>query len=150
MTLDELIAQVEDKAPPALEHQLAALETAIGHHLPKDYRYFLTNCNGGYLGGRYGINIIGGLRPATDYSLVENANACGDRIPGGWMWIMEDPFGNAICLCLEGENVGGVYLWDHENEAMQEDGNGEGETAGNSTLLANSFSEFVAGLREPD
>jgi len=150
MTLDEFIARVEDKSPPAPEHKLVAFEMAIGCNLPEDYRYFLINCNGGHLGGRYGINVIGGLRPETDYSLVENSNIYGDRIPDTWLWIMEDPFGNAICLCLEGENVGSIYLWDHENEPMQEDWNGEGETAGNTTLLANSFSEFVAGLREPD
>jgi hypothetical protein len=148
MTLDEFISLVEDKSPPAPENELAAFETAIGQALPDDYRYFLANCNGGYLGGRFGINVVGGLRPEADYSLIENSNIYGDRIPASLMWIMDDPFGNAICLGLEGEHLGKVYHWDHENEPVGEDWDGDVETAGNVTLLANSFSEFVADLQD--
>lgn len=59
---------------------------------------------------------------------------------------MDDPFGNAICLRVNGDHWGSVYFWDHENEP-DEDWDGSVETAGNVQLLANSFSEFVNGLR---
>jgi hypothetical protein len=151
MTLDELIARVEDKLPPAPEDQLAQFEAGIGHCLPEDYRYFLVRCNGGHLGGRYGINTIGGFRKETDYSLVDNWNVYCDRIPDPLIWIMDDPFGNAICLCLAGKNAGAVYHWDHENEPVEDHWDGAMETAGNIVLLAKSFTDFVNGLEElPD
>jgi len=62
------------------------------------------------------------------------------------MWIMDDPFGNAICLAVRGDGKGKVYFWDHENEPS--DGwDGSVEGAGNVQLLANSFSEFVRRLQ---
>ena len=62
---------------------------------------------------------------------------------------MDDPFGNAICLGIAGEYRGRIYFWDHEMEPDPGEWDGAVETAGNVQLLANSFGEFVAGLRRP-
>jgi len=61
---------------------------------------------------------------------------------------MDDPFGNAICLGIAEKYRGRVYFWDHENEPDEELWDGEVDTAGNITLIANSFTDFVAGLQE--
>ena len=59
---------------------------------------------------------------------------------------MDDPFGNAICLGVTGVHRGQVYFWDHENMPDPELWDGSVQTAGNLDLLANSFTDFVAGL----
>jgi hypothetical protein len=61
---------------------------------------------------------------------------------------MDDPFGNAICLGIRGEHRGRVYFWDHEREPDADEWNGEVQTAGNLQLLADSFTDFVAGLAD--
>ena len=163
MTIDELIAQVDKKSPPAPLDRLARFEAQIGHTLPDDYRRFLINCNGGYVGGRYwfhgknpdgreveaGVHHIGGFRDEPHFSLLWTRDCYSGRIPNALIWIHDDPFGNAICLGVEGEHRGRVYFWDHENEP-DEDWDGSVEAASNVTLIANSFTEYVAGLRELD
>jgi hypothetical protein len=47
---------------------------------------------------------------------------------------------------LTGQHHGRVYFWDHENEPDPEEWDGEVETAGNTDLLASSFTACVAGL----
>ncbi len=161
MTIDEFIAQVKDKSPPAPVDKLAQFEADIGHAFPEDYRSFLANCNGGYVGGRYwyrgrnpegqeveaGVHHIGGFRSESCFSLPGHWRTYSGRIPGSLIWIHDDPFGNAICLGVVGEHRGRVYFWDHENEP-DEDWDGSVESAGNLTLIANSFTEYVAGLGE--
>ena len=163
MTIDEFITEVKDKSPPAPADKLARFEADIGHTLPDDYRYFLINCNGGYVGGRYwyrgknpegqeveaGVHHIGGFRDESCFSLSWTRDCYEGRIPDELIWINDDPFGNAICLGIAGDHRGRVFFWDHENEP-DEDWNGSVDTAGNITLIANSFTEYVAGLRELD
>jgi len=52
MTVDEFLAEIKHKEPPAQATRVAAFENSIGHVLPDDYRQFLIACNGGYAGGR--------------------------------------------------------------------------------------------------
>lgn len=149
MTIDELVSAVKDKMPPAPADELEAFEAELGEPLPEDYRRFLIECNGGYVSGIAGVHHIGGLRPEDLYSLqLARENLQGDelRIPLALLWIMDDNFGNAICLGLTGKHRGRVYLWDHENEPDPDEWDGKVETADNVQLLANSFTEFVAGL----
>ncbi len=161
MTIDEFIAEVEEKLPPAPPDKLAKFETLIGSTLPDDYRYFLINCNGGSIGGYWyegtnpngeeveaGVHHIGGFRDESYFSLPGHLDTYKGRIPAALMWINDDPFGNAICLGIDGKHRGRVYFWDHENEPDDEDWNESVETAGNITLVANSFTEFVTGLQK--
>jgi hypothetical protein len=163
MTIDEFIAQVKNKLPPAPADELARFEDEIGHALPKDYRYFLSHCNGGSVGGRHwyrgknpegreieaGIHHIGGFRSESYFSLPRHRRTYSGRIPEALLWIHDDPFGNAICLGLAGHYRGRVYFWDHENEP-DEGWDGSVESSGNVRLIANSFTDYVAGLRELD
>ena len=76
------------------------------------------------------------------------ARACyAGRIPVDLLWIMGDPFGNAICLGVGGTHRGRIYFWDHEMEPDPDSWDGQVDTAGNVSLIAGSFAEFVAGLR---
>lgn len=154
VTLDEFIAEVEMKAPSATSAELVQFEAMIGHELPSEYRAFLTKCNGGYVGGRFwfftediqaGVHHIGGIRD-DQLSLVSWRAIYEGRIPKCLLWIHDDPFGNAICLGLTGDHQGRLYFWDHEEEPF--DWDGEFESAGNISFLANSFTEYIAGLRE--
>jgi SMI1 / KNR4 family (SUKH-1) len=163
----DLVLAMDMKQPPVTADEHAAFtaaltefETAIGAALPTDYREFLGQCNGGYIGGALwykgptpegiaadaGVHHLGGFRTEWHFSLPEHRECYDGRIPAELVWIMDDPFGNAICLGLSGTRRGCMYFWDHEREP--DDGwDGTFETAGNIQLLANSFTEFVAGLR---
>lgn len=163
MTFDALIAAVKKKLPPAPEAEIAKLELSLGCRLVEDYRSFLAACNGGYLSGELrfveqspssdavetSIHHIGGFREESHFSLTWARAIYADRIPDDLLWIMDDPCGNAICLGLRGAHQGRVYFWDHENEP-DDDWDGTVENAGNIVLLANTFSDFVAGLRPRD
>jgi hypothetical protein len=63
---------------------------------------------------------------------------------------MGDPFGNAICLGVTGRWRGKVYFWDHDSEPDLDEWDGSVDTAENITLLAHSFTDFVARLRPID
>ena len=160
MTIDEFIAQIDDKQPPAPSERVTAFERTIGGPLPDDYRAFVIACNGGYLGGALpfrippdnnsSVNHIGGLRDEDYFSLELACETYDGRIPRDLIWIMDDPGGNALCLGIGREHRGRVYFWSHEFEPDDE-WDGMVESAGNVTLIASSFTEFVGGLqrREP-
>jgi SMI1 / KNR4 family (SUKH-1) len=159
MTPDLFLAAIGKQLPPAPESDLLAFEQALGCRIPEDYRVFLISCNGGYVGGKLwftgptptgqkadaGVHHIGGFRPERHFSLVRARSRYAGRIPDDPLWIMDDPFGNAICLAIRGQHCGRVYFWDHENEP-DEDWDGSIDGAGNLQLLALSFTAFVAGL----
>jgi len=161
MTIDEFVAQINDKQPPAPADRLAEFERAIGHPLPNDYRAFLVACNGGYLGGALrfripapdndasfsSVNHIGGFRDEYYFSLEHTRDIYEDRIPRDLIWIMDDPGGNALCLGIGAKHRGHVYFWSHEFEPDDEEWDGAVESAGNVTLVARSFTEFVNGLQ---
>ena len=163
MHLDYLLEMIDQKLPPAPREKVLHFERVIGAPLPDDYREFLIRCNGGFLGGSVCfagptpdgqpgdacINHVGGFRQEAHFSLgyLRSIYQEGeDRIPEELIWIMDDPFGNAICLGVKGEHRGRVYFWDHENEPDPEQWDGRVETSGNIELLANTFTDFVAGL----
>lgn len=160
MTLERLIEAVKKKAAPAPEAAVLAFEQSIGAILPDDYRAFLVACNGGFLSGTLGfeavdpsgeplgvsIHHIGGMRAENHFSLSWARAIYRGRIPDDLLWIMDDPCGNAICLGLRGTYTGKVYFWDHENEP-DDDWDGDVESAGNITCLADRFADFIAALR---
>ena len=150
MDFSAFLRAITDRLSPASETDLAALEASLGCRLPDDYRQFVLDCNGGHVGGLLwfygrtptgemvdaGIHHIGGLREESYLSLTWARDCHAGRIPDDLLWIMDDPFGNAICLCIRGESRGLIFFWDHENQGS--DG---------LQLLATSFGEFVAGVQ---
>ncbi|AMV27517.1 SMI1 / KNR4 family protein [Gemmata sp. SH-PL17] len=151
-----------DRTPPPSPAQVEAFEAEIGAPLPDEYRAFLLRCNGGNLDGYQFdgptpegewtavVSRVGGLRDEPHLSL-RSARASYQgyevQIPRALVWIMGDPGGNAICLGLTGEHRGRVYFWVHDEGPDPDSWDGAVETAGNVVLLANSFTDFVAGLR---
>ena len=157
MTMEKLLERIKDKFAPPPPAAVRAFEEEIGTTLPGDYREFLEKCNGGYLGGSLcfvdaageigtSIHHIEGIRREPYFSLHVSRSALKDRIPHGLLCIMDDPGGNAICIGLFGERRGRLYFWDHEGEPGP-NWDGTLESAGNVSLIANSFLELVDGLR---
>src|SRR5438552_18221493 len=74
MTLDEFLAVIDDKLPPAPLSSLEQFESLIGQRLPEDYREFLVRCNGGYAAGSV---VFQGPTPEG-----RTADACPNHIGG--------------------------------------------------------------------
>jgi len=160
MSIDELLAHVENTSPPAPIAAVRELERDLAATLPEDYRQFLLKCNGGFVGGRLwfrgptptgeaadaGIHHVGGFRTESYFSLRSAREIYEGRIPRELLWIMDDPFGNAICVCVAGPTRGAVYFWDHEREPRPVKWDAGLESAPNVQLLTNSFTEFVSGI----
>jgi hypothetical protein len=175
MTIDEFIALMEDNSPPVPEEELAAFEAEIGAELPQTYRQFLARSNGGYIRGWYRfkgptpegrspsafVSDVGGLRDDPNLSL-RFARGCylaaprllqeesENKIPAALLWIIGDPGGNGICLGLTGSYRGRVYFWIHDEPPAEDQWDGTVESAANIILLANSFTDFIAGIGPKD
>jgi hypothetical protein len=141
MDVSDFITQIREKGPEIAEADLVAFESQIGCRLPDDYRQFLMAANGGtveddrFCSCDFCIVCIGGLRDEEHLSLVANRDCyqlSEDRIPKDLLWIMEDAFGNAVCIGISGERRGRIYFWEHESQ--------------DTSLLANSFTDFLAGI----
>src|SRR5262245_37569566 len=163
MTTDEFIALVDDGTPPAPQEDLEAFEGELGARLPGDYRRYLARCNGGCLHGNYSfegptpggrrwpawIHHVCGLREELHLSLRFN-RACGlapdAMFPRVLLWVMDDPGGNGICLGISGVHFGRVYYWIHDELPDPAEWDGTVEAAPNVIPLANSFTEFLAGI----
>ena len=162
MTIDELLTRIDMKAAPAPEDEVDKLEQRIGHPLPDDYRKFLIACNGGFVGGSLwykgvdpegdeieaGLHHIAGFREEPYLSINGAIDNLGGRIPSDLLYIHDDPFGNAILIGLTGDQKGRIYFWDHEEEAWDDDLDFGDDDSDGLLLLANSFTEYVAGLTE--
>jgi len=153
-------------AQPPSRDDIEAFEAEIGATLPDDYRRFLMRTSGGYLdeyrfegatpnGGSWTavLSHVGGLHDKPDLSL-RAARGCfqgGElQIPRTLLWIMGDPGGNGICIGLTGKYRGRVYFWIHDEQPDPQEWDGQVETASNVILLANSFTDFVAGIVPKD
>jgi predicted RNA binding protein YcfA (HicA-like mRNA interferase family) len=102
-----------------------------------------------FIGLDAGIHHIGGSRAEDYFSLRASREIYQEsevRIPLDLLWIMDDPFGNAICLGIAGASRGKIFFWDHEVPPTLDDWDGRVDSAENVQLLANSFTEFVSGL----
>ena len=136
--------------------RLALFEDQIGAHLPSEYRQFLVAHNGGGLTPEE-IIFPGKAEPftvlaETTFGLYDGADSleavhsnCLDAIPAEVIAFAEDHGGNLFCLGIRGTHVGCVFFWDHHYSRPGDEVPG---FAG-MTLLAGSFTEFVAHLGRP-
>ena len=73
--------------------------------------------NGGDLGFFYGENI----NYQKNSQISERLEKYKNRIPDNFLPISSNEFGDLICLCTQGERIGQIFYWDHENEWDEED-----------------------------
>lgn len=73
--------------------------------------------SGGDLGFFYGENI----NYQKSSQISERLEKYKNRIPDNFLPISSNEFGDLICLCTQGERIGQIFYWDHENEWDEED-----------------------------
>jgi hypothetical protein len=108
MTLDEMLAAMDEKSLPVPLDALKRFEETLGTQLPNDYREFLVRCNGGYVAGGVRfcastsdgvvldlhLNHLGGFRKENHFSVEfarNNYQKYETRIPSELIWIADDP-----------------------------------------------------------
>ena len=144
----EITEKVTEEKPD--DSQLDELEKKLGSTLPRFYREFLKNTNGGRPNPRKfsfttkdgthendNVHFFYSLYSGKIESLEESIDILKGRIPEGTLPIASDPFGNEILLRLGNQPDGPAYFWDHELEL-------EG---GETTQIAPSLESFVASLK---
>jgi cell wall assembly regulator SMI1 len=147
-------------AEPLTESELESVERELDVELPRDYRRFLLEQNGGRTVDDWVLDTpiahsIGGVLPCDFYSVARSGqydmswmlDSYGLHwLAAGVLPIAEDPGGNVICLSLRGDEYGSVYFWDHELGAHE----GDLPSPQGLTVVAESFEAFVSGLRLAD
>lgn len=132
------------------DSQLDELEKKLGNTLPRFYREFLKNTNGGKAkADKFSFTANDGthdddcvqyfyaLHSGEIGNLEETIDTFKDRIPGDTLPIACDPFGNQILLHMGNQPDGPVYFWDHELEL-------QGDPV---SPIAPSLESFIAGLK---
>ena len=131
---------------------IGAFESFINGSLPDDYKFFLKTENGGRPKPkqfRFTTKVGKIEESAAHYFFALHEGRVGNlrksferyhtRVVSGYLPIGTDPFGNLIIMSTSAQGKGRIYFWDHENEA-------DLPSVANMSLIANSFSEFAAGL----
>lgn len=126
---------------------------------PNDYRDFMLQYNGGVVSQPRAFKCADGQERdiAWFYDIDQssesdicrmNAMRTG-RLPKNFVAIGCDNSSNEICMnCNAGAGLGGIYFWDFNFEADRESGETP-EQAGNYSLVADSFTNFLACLYTP-
>ena len=147
----------EKKFGPISERFINALEQGWQIKLPKNYKNFLMDINGGRpknklftLKDKSNSSLIAGIfgiSDEEDYNILTRYPIMlGDRIPSNTLPIADDQCGNLILLSVKGPDYGKVYFWDHEMEADE----GQTPDYSNLTLIADSFEEFINSLKSEE
>jgi hypothetical protein len=139
------------------EGDIFVLEQRLNILLPKSYRRFLLEVNGGqpkpnafpihnFSRDTHGLldHFFSWDPDDVDYDIVENAQVFRNRMPTELLPIAFDPGGNLLCLAVSGDNIGKVYYWDHEDEYPP----GETPDYHNLYFVANDFDDLLGGLSE--
>lgn len=148
MTITEHLTQ---KRPS--DGDISTFASSIQGTLPDDYRHFLKAENGGRpdpnqfrFSRKDGITQDGSIHyffalyDGRVGSLKRNFDAYRGRVPGGYLPIGVDPFGNLILLRVTAQNPGKLFFWDHEEEDECI------PSIKNMYVVANSFSGFLENL----
>lgn len=116
--------------------------------LPRDYRDFLIEYNGGYPNpGTYKIsyelgesilNIFYGIGNMYD-NLEKKIDIFDEILEIGFIPIADDPCGNQICIGINKEYFGQIYHWAHDKEHDEVE---------SMYFLSESFKEFLESLYE--
>ena len=152
--------QIKSDHPGTLpEPILSVLERYWGFSLPKEYRNFLLEHNGGEPNvdcfnfkndkeDGSDIRCFLGIYPDQHNDLLDHIKTYKDRLPSNLFPIAYDSCSNLICISVTEPDRGKIYFWDHEVEA--DPSQDEVPDYSNLTLIADSFNEFLEGLYSND
>lgn len=140
----------EDERKQLTLQEIEQAEIRIGKKFPMEYKKFLLEHNGGTpertefeFTDTFGepsdslIHYFLAIYDEEGYDNLESeCDNLDDRMLPNILPIASDPFGNLICISVEGGDKGKIYFWDHELETVE-------ASYENLSLIANSFSEFM-------
>ncbi len=153
--------------PTVTESDVLRFEIGIvSCRLPDDYRRFLLEVNGGRAPSSHRVFTIrrGEVKNETVLHSLYSLNAPDDRDdlataqvhhdplmkpPKGFMWIGYDDFGSPLIMPLVSEHRGEIWYFDIEDGLEDRTWIGWFERR-DVWHVANSFAEFMAGLRSDD
>lgn len=134
------------------EESIRELESSLNCSFPEDYRTFLKQTNGGrpkkadFQHPEFGISTINYYLTVTkvvNYStVIECTESLGlifsDDTMSRYVVIATDPGGLDICMGVAKDNLGQIFLWDHDtpNETIE------------FLKIADSFSDFFDSCYE--
>jgi hypothetical protein len=127
---------------------IKCLELYFDFKFPQTYKGFLLLTNGGspeksIFNEEYEVRNFFGLIPEYSYGLLERKKMYKNRIPNNMFPIANNSGGDLFLISIKGKDYGKIYFWDHNCEAEENQEPGYS----NMTLLADSFDEFINGLK---
>ena len=139
---------------PLLQKKFGEFEKQAHITLPKDFRNFLLQYNGGQPIPSFfwikpqedgsSVHQFYGLHGGPAYLSLETfAGKERYGIPESMLPIGDDRTGNYICIGISSTNFGKVFFLDHDKHPFHNPNSLEGVTE-----LADSFSEFLCSLEE--
>ena len=154
-----MAVNLTESGQPLSESDLDEVEARYGIGLPRDYKTFLLRFNGGSpdkplfrLKGKrvFGECIHYFLSISDDpdisfHKYYQRYKGDNNRLPKDIIPVAFDPGGNLICLSVGSKNFGQVFFWDHESETSS-----RGERGENLRLIADTFQDFIDGLKEQE
>ena len=63
----------------------------------------------------------GNINYQKNSQISERLEKYKNRIPNNFLQRSSNEFGDLVCLCTQGERIGQIFYWDHENEWDEED-----------------------------
>ncbi|MBC2100110.1 SMI1/KNR4 family protein [Listeria booriae] len=143
------MVSIESSNKKATSVAIEDFEQRYNLKLAEDYKKFLLDFNGGYADpnvfkiseeqGESALNTLYGLGIDDEYDELESVYESLDGIiPSGFISIADDSGGNQICLGVDDDYFGKVFVWIHDME-IEED-------MDNMFLLAADFKLFLDNL----
>ncbi|MBC1898549.1 SMI1/KNR4 family protein [Listeria booriae] len=143
------MVSIESSNKKATSVAIEDFEQRYNLKLAEDYKKFLLDFNGGYADpnvfkiseeqGESALNTLYGLGIDDEYDELASVYESLDGIiPSDFISIADDSGGNQICLGVDDDYFGKVFVWIHDME-IEED-------MDNMFLLADNFKLFLNNL----
>jgi cell wall assembly regulator SMI1 len=163
LSVRAFIAILSPRAKRLPTTEIERFERELGVRLPAQYRAFLNQCNGsreGFAGLWFGgptpegksvdagVATVFGLRGTRGGMLRSERRFLEQMVPTATRYLLPifgDGCGNTICIGLRPPLRGKMFFFDHE--MGPHDPTNPADTADAFQPLANSFREFIAGLK---
>lgn len=156
-----MLKEINDIGPKLKEDDLISLEDKLGKKLPNDFQNFLLTYNGGSpvecefdfdqnksgLSGGI-VNYFFGLKRKSD--ILNKLENLPHVVPKEMIPIGESPGGNLFLLSIYPNTYGNVFYKNHEIEDSFEFNDSNKNLPESMLLVANSFSDFLEKLYDPD